>query len=450
VPLCLILNLDETGIQIIPKHSRTLAPEGSKQVPGSAKKAVAQITKVTVIAANGTLLPHQLIFAGKTPAVFPKEVLPAEGCFYSCTPSHFTLEHTQLEMVKNIVVPYVKQMRMQLQSVEEDLESEPKVIPAVLVWDNHSTHIVSSVEQELKANHIHSFLLPSKCTSKYQPLDVLFNGLEKRYLIDHFAEWHYRALTAALVTDPQAVDVIPTRIGPKRVLIAALVRAVHEKMRNRPDLVVKAWAKSTLLEGPDDPEEANFELESVDSSIINAIEDMMRTTHIREEAGDANQEEPEVLVQEASDYDIAILDLAEYGDTSQEQDEGEETMSEEEGEDDDFIELEEPDERPARQRIRCRTSANDDNASVESSQRVSMHRGPRPGLIEGKYLSSHHPSPQHLMELVLQARSDIKTPIIVSATQQTEDGFSFVLEKPDRATLLDGGAFFTWVPERTH
>jgi hypothetical protein len=32
------MNLDETGIQIIPKHSRTLAPQGAKQVPGSAKK----------------------------------------------------------------------------------------------------------------------------------------------------------------------------------------------------------------------------------------------------------------------------------------------------------------------------------------------------------------------------------------------------------------------------
>jgi hypothetical protein len=58
---------------------------------------------------------------------------------------------------------------------------------------------------------------------------------------------------------------------------------------------------------------------------------MVRTTRIREEAGDANPEEPEVLVQEASDYDIAVLDVAEYaGDTSQEQDDGEETMIEEE------------------------------------------------------------------------------------------------------------------------
>jgi hypothetical protein len=86
-----------------------------------------------------------------------------------------------------------------------------------MVWDNHSTHVVSSVEQELQCNHIHSFLLPSKCTSKYRPLDVLFNGLEKRYLMDHFAEWHYRALTAALLVDPQAVDVIPTRISQKPV-----------------------------------------------------------------------------------------------------------------------------------------------------------------------------------------------------------------------------------------
>jgi hypothetical protein len=52
-------------------------------------------------------------------------------------------------------------------------------------------------------------------------------------------------------------------------------------------------------------------------------------------------------------------------------------------------------------------------------------------------------TPGQLVDLILQSRPDIKRSVVMSAIQQTHDEFSFVLEKPDRATLLDGGAFFT-------
>jgi hypothetical protein len=256
-----------------------------------------------------------------------------------------------------------------------------------------------------------------------------------------FAAWHYRALTAALLVDPQAVDVIPMRISQKRVLIAMLVRAVHEKMRLRPDLVCKAWAKSTLLVAQTEPEDVAFDQESIDPLIVAAIEDMMRTTLNETETGDANQEEVEILVQEAPDDDIPVVDLAEYDEkSSQQQDNDEEVLEEEEFEDDDFIQVDEVDERTTRRRIRRETVPYDDNISVESSQRVSLQRGPRVGLIEGKYRTSHRPSPSQLVDLILQSRPDIKRSVVMSAIQQTHDEFSFVLEKPDRGLFHMGAS----------
>jgi hypothetical protein len=52
-----IMNLDETGIKMIPASGKTLAPKGSKQVPGQANKGVAQITKVTMCTHDGELSP---------------------------------------------------------------------------------------------------------------------------------------------------------------------------------------------------------------------------------------------------------------------------------------------------------------------------------------------------------------------------------------------------------
>jgi hypothetical protein len=52
-----ILNSDETGIQVIPTYKRTLAKKGSKQVAGVAKKAIAQITKVSAVTSTAILLP---------------------------------------------------------------------------------------------------------------------------------------------------------------------------------------------------------------------------------------------------------------------------------------------------------------------------------------------------------------------------------------------------------
>jgi hypothetical protein len=144
-------------------------------------------------------------------------------------------------MVQNIVIPYVEGVR---QTLPEDRQTGNGQQKAVLIWDGHSTHSDELVLRELSRADIISVVLPPNCTSKYQPLDVLFNGLEKRYLTDHFSEWHSQAFLTAVRQDESILDVIPTQAWKKRSLIATLVRAVHEKMQKRPDLVSKALGRS--------------------------------------------------------------------------------------------------------------------------------------------------------------------------------------------------------------
>src|SRR6185437_8208268 len=170
----MILNLDETGLLMIPVHRRTFAVRGARQVPGIGKKVQAQITKVSMISAAGDILPYQLIFQGKTDTVLPKQVVPAEGSFYDHTPSHFANTETTLRICQRIIIPWIQQKRAQL------LEDKW----GILIWDNFSAHLNVDVVSLLEQNRIKVFPMPPRCTSKYQPLDVNFNGPEKKLLQD--------------------------------------------------------------------------------------------------------------------------------------------------------------------------------------------------------------------------------------------------------------------------
>ena len=268
-----ILGADETGINVIPRPTRTRAPKGSKQVPGLVKKALAQITKVTAISFMGVLLAYQLIFGGKTSAVFPDEVVPAPGSFYSATPSHFANAATTLEFVKKIIVPFIEANRQRRIDVGLSTKEREDKRWAVLIWDNFSAHKDAAVEVYLASHRIKSFFLPPNCTSLYQALDVLFNGNEKQVLKNHFSEWHFQALTRALAENPNVIDVLPKSAAKKRALIAALIRGVHEIMEKKVDLICRAWAKTKLFNDvPEAPANDNIGMDN------QLVEEMLKLT----------------------------------------------------------------------------------------------------------------------------------------------------------------------------
>ena len=99
-----LLNMDQAGIMVIPRWTRTLAPKGSKQVPGSAKKAMAQVTKQTLINAMGKILGYQVIVAGKTDKVHPKLTKPSGFSHYTHTPSHFANVGTLVEFAQKTII----------------------------------------------------------------------------------------------------------------------------------------------------------------------------------------------------------------------------------------------------------------------------------------------------------------------------------------------------------
>jgi hypothetical protein len=106
IPLALIINVDETGAQLINVAKRTLAKKGSKRVRlVGIGKDKAQVTVTLAVTAAGGVLPYQIIYKGKTDACHPKRSVPP-GCIVTHTMSHWQSVQTYFEYIRDLIIPF--------------------------------------------------------------------------------------------------------------------------------------------------------------------------------------------------------------------------------------------------------------------------------------------------------------------------------------------------------
>ena len=110
IPKDLIINWDQTDMHYIPVSSWTMEKEGAKRVKIAEVDDKRQITAVFGASLTGDFLPVQLIYKGKTPRCLPTVTFPA--CWQSTfSHNHWANEHTMLEYVDIILVPYISKKR---------------------------------------------------------------------------------------------------------------------------------------------------------------------------------------------------------------------------------------------------------------------------------------------------------------------------------------------------
>jgi hypothetical protein len=64
IPAPLVVNFDQTGLNLVPTHKWTMAPQGTNQVSIAHKEDKRQITGVMAGSAFGHFLPPQLLYQG--------------------------------------------------------------------------------------------------------------------------------------------------------------------------------------------------------------------------------------------------------------------------------------------------------------------------------------------------------------------------------------------------
>ena len=105
IPGELIVNLDETGLKIVPVSSYTLADVGSKQVPIIGLEDKREITALLACSLHGNLLPPQLIYQGKSDRCHPPVDFPRGWDIFN-SENHRSTSFTLQRFVDNVLGPW--------------------------------------------------------------------------------------------------------------------------------------------------------------------------------------------------------------------------------------------------------------------------------------------------------------------------------------------------------
>lgn len=175
IPIYLYLNFDQTQVVYVPGNRMTWTQTGSKQVGMVGMDEKRAFTLVVAITANGTLLPFQAVYVGKTNASLPSaadspnyaDAIKAGFKFeFSRTGTYWSNQETMRAYINDIIAPYFDRMK-----IEHTLPPSQKSLLQLDVW---SVHRSKEFRGWMRVHHPTIILdyVPGGCTGVQQPCDV--------------------------------------------------------------------------------------------------------------------------------------------------------------------------------------------------------------------------------------------------------------------------------------
>jgi len=174
IPMELYVNSDQTQIVYAPGNRLTWTQTGSKQVAIIGIDEKRAFTLLVSVAADGTVLPFQAIYFGKTSVSLPSKDAPcydesmAAGFKLkpSCTKTYWSNQNTMHTFVDDILTPYFKSRKLAL-----SLPLSQKSLWQIDVWSVHRSKEFRSWMHENHPNIVVDYV-PGGCTGVHQPCDV--------------------------------------------------------------------------------------------------------------------------------------------------------------------------------------------------------------------------------------------------------------------------------------
>ena len=261
IPPELILNWDQTGLNLIPSSSWTMEQRGARRVEITGLNDKRMITAVFCGTLCGDFLPLQLVYQGKTERCHPKYNFP-EDWHITHSPNHWSTEETMKDYLNHVLFPYIDRIR-----ASYDLGDD---YPALAIFDNFKGQITKDVLHLLENHNVHSVRLPANCTDRLQPMDISVNKAAKDFIRQKFNEWYSEKVAEQLGdnTDVEQQLIEPvnlTGVVLKTVGAKWLVQ-MHEYLQDNPGLIVNGFRKAGIQEAVDSTNEtvtANDSLETV-------------------------------------------------------------------------------------------------------------------------------------------------------------------------------------------
>ncbi|VDH90101.1 Hypothetical predicted protein [Mytilus galloprovincialis] len=195
---------------------------------------------------NGSLLPPQLIYQGKTDRSLPKGFDFPDNWDVTSTETHWSNEDTMIRFVDKVILPYVE-------GIIEDLPLSQKNQKAVAIFDVYRAHTGEKLLSHLKKNDIIPLFVPAACTDKLQPLDLSVNREYKEQLKSNFHDWYSAQVVQQLnhqedITGERAPKVIvDLKTSIMKPIHAQWVVSTHQIISTRTDLIKSGFRKAGLL-----------------------------------------------------------------------------------------------------------------------------------------------------------------------------------------------------------
>lgn len=288
--------MDQTGVHLVPCSAYTYETLGSESVAVVGADDKRQITVCLGSALDGTLLPLQLIFQGKTARSLPAATAAslAGRAHLTFSENHWSSQGTMQEWVSEVLMPYADRCIQQ-----HRLHSDAHIVLLLDVWAVHKSE---EFRRFLRTRHprVHLVFVPANCTSKLQVADVALQRPFKHGVTTRFNVW------AAQLIREQIKQSNVTGLGESlkmsniKPLVLEWCVASWADLKERKDLILKGWSDAcTSLFNVQDPEKRIQALAAVAKSELDQ-------THVPDEEEQDAEEENER--ESENDSDASSLD----------------------------------------------------------------------------------------------------------------------------------------------
>ena len=222
-----------------------------------------------------------MIYDGKTTKSIPAVSFPSDFVI-SVNKKHYSNEKEALNMLENIIKPYVEQQRVSLNLAFDH--------PALIIMDVFKGQMTCAIRELLNKNHILLEKVPANLTYLFQPLDVQGgpNGYVKRFMKKKFMLWYSDQVIRALDEDKDIKYVeISLKLSIVKPLHAKWLIEMYNHMTSSEgrNACLKGWKVAGIL---DAAEKGLEELPNLDPFHI----DPLATSDSLEEV-DGNESETE-------------------------------------------------------------------------------------------------------------------------------------------------------------
>jgi hypothetical protein len=197
----LVVNLDQTGVHLVPASFWTYDTAGSTSVAVVGAEDKRQITAVVASSLYGDMLPLQLIFQGKTERCHPPTTPSSKSARVHIThsPNHWSSVETMQQWVDSVLIPYAERCIRRF-----ELRADAAIILVLDVW---AVHTSEEFRMYLRQKHprIHLVFVPANCTSKLQVADVALQRPFKSHIRELFNTWAASQIKEQIAAGPEKV-----------------------------------------------------------------------------------------------------------------------------------------------------------------------------------------------------------------------------------------------------